>query len=99
MAGGGEAVDAPRRHFAIHDGHLIAPGAHDRALLAHAAPLLAKWTMTGAATQVRARLRALSAAGVTEVAYQPMGPDIPRELTAFARAAGISAAGDGGEGA
>jgi len=94
-----EAVDAPRRHFAIHDGHLIAPGAHDQALLAHAAPLLTKWTMTGAATQVRARLRALSAAGVTEVAYQPMGPDIPRELTAFARAAGISAAGDGGEGA
>jgi len=25
---------------------------------------------------------------VTEIAYQPAGPDIPRELTAFARMAG-----------
>jgi 5,10-methylenetetrahydromethanopterin reductase len=30
------------------------------------------------------RLDALEAAGVTEVLYAPMGPDIPRELRAFA---------------
>ena len=35
-----EAVEAPRRHLAIHDGHLVALGPHDQALLARAAPLL-----------------------------------------------------------
>jgi 5,10-methylenetetrahydromethanopterin reductase len=85
-----EAVEAPRRHLAIHDGHLVALGKHDEALLARAAPLLGKWTMTGTSADVGARLRALTAAGITEVSYQPMGPDIPRELTAFARAAWLA---------
>jgi 5,10-methylenetetrahydromethanopterin reductase len=84
-----EAVDAPRRHRAIHEGHLAVPGEHDAALLAQAAPLLTKWTMTGTAATVRTRLRTLPASGVTEIAYQPMGPDIPRELRAFAAAAGL----------
>ena len=42
-----EAVEAPRRHLAIHEGHLVALGEHDEALLAQAAPLLGNWTMTG----------------------------------------------------
>ena len=45
--------------------------------------------MTGTRADIGARLRALTPAGVTEVAYQPMGPDIARELTAFATAAGL----------
>jgi 5,10-methylenetetrahydromethanopterin reductase len=81
-----EAVDAPRRHLAVHQGHLATLGKHDEALLAQAAPLLPTWTMTGTRADLAARLRALAAAGVTEIAYQPMGPDIPRELAAFARA-------------
>jgi 5,10-methylenetetrahydromethanopterin reductase len=89
-----EAVGEPRRHLAVHDGHLVALGQHDRVLLVRAAPLLASWTMTGTRTDIGARLRALPPAGV---AYQPIGPDIPRELAAFARAAGITAA-DGGPG-
>jgi 5,10-methylenetetrahydromethanopterin reductase len=86
-----EAVEAPRRHLAIHDGHLVALGPHDQALLARAAPLLARWTMTGTPAETAARLRALSSAGITEIAYQPMGQDIPRELAAFAEAAGSTA--------
>jgi len=85
-----EAVDAPRRHLAVHQGHLVTLGQHDEALLTRAAPLLAKWTMTGTRADIGARLRALASAGITEVAYQPMGPDIPRELTAFAQAAGVA---------
>jgi 5,10-methylenetetrahydromethanopterin reductase len=50
--------------------------------------------MTGTRADIGARLRALSSAGITEVAYQPMGPDIPRELAAFAQAAGITPDGD-----
>jgi 5,10-methylenetetrahydromethanopterin reductase len=88
-----EEVEAPRRHLAIHEGHLVALGKHDEALLARAAPLLGSWTMTGTRADVRARLRALTSAGLTEVSYQPMGPDIPRELAAFAEAAGLTAAG------
>lgn len=87
-----EAVEVPRRHFAVHDGHLVALGQHDEALLARAAPLLASWTMTGTRADIGARLRALGSAGITEVAYQPMGPDIPRELAAFARSAGLTGA-------
>lgn len=85
-----EATEVPRRHFAVHDGHLVALGQHDKALLARAAPLLATWTMTGTGADIGTRLRALGSAGITEVAYQPMGPDIPRELAAFARAAGLT---------
>jgi 5,10-methylenetetrahydromethanopterin reductase len=88
-----EAVELPRRHLAVHDGHLIALSQHDQALLAHAAPLLTSWTMTGTRTDVGARLHALTEAGITEVAYQPMGEDIPRELTAFAQAAGLDSTG------
>jgi 5,10-methylenetetrahydromethanopterin reductase len=85
-----EAVETPRRHLEVHDGHLVALGRHDEALLASAAPLLASWTMTGTAADIGARLRALTSSGITEVAYQPIGPDIPRELAAFARAAGLT---------
>ena len=49
--------------------------------------------MTGTQADVVARLRALPPAGITEVAYQPMGPDIPRELAAFAQAARIASGG------
>jgi 5,10-methylenetetrahydromethanopterin reductase len=84
-----EATEPARRHLTVHDGHLVTLAGHDAALLAQAAPLLATWTMTGTRADVGARLRALTAAGITEVAYQPIGPDIPRELAAFAAAAGL----------
>jgi 5,10-methylenetetrahydromethanopterin reductase len=50
------------------------------------------YTFTGEAPALRARLDQLAARGVTEVVYQPAGPDVPRELTAFAAMAGIAAA-------
>jgi 5,10-methylenetetrahydromethanopterin reductase len=88
-----EAVELPRRHLAVHDGHLVALSRLDEALLARAAPLLESWTMTGTRAGVEARLRALPKTGITEIAYQPMGPDIPRELAAFAQAAGLDSPG------
>ena len=92
-----EAVELPRRHLAVHDGHLVTLGKHDEALLARAAPLLASWTMTGTRADIGARLHALTAAGITEVAYQPMGPDIPRELAEFAAAARLADPGLAGK--
>jgi len=87
-----EAVEPSRRHLVVHQGHLVELGEHDAALLSQAAPLLASWTMTGTRADIGERLRALAAAGLSEIAYQPMGPDISRELAAFAEAAGIDGA-------
>ena len=81
-----EAVPAERRHLAIHEGHLVAPNERDLLALDAAPDLAASLTMTGPASEVRARVEALAAAGVTEIAYQPAGPDIRRELEAFAAA-------------
>ena len=85
-----EAVEPPRRHLADprrppDRAQPARPGAA-RAARRRCSP---SWTMTGTRTDIGARLRALTEAGITEVAYQPMGPDIPRELAAFAQAAGL----------
>ncbi|TML64450.1 MAG: LLM class flavin-dependent oxidoreductase [Actinobacteria bacterium] len=85
-----ESVESARpsaRHLEIHQGHLIEANRHDQLVIEDAAPLAPKLTMTGSAAEVRERLGALAAVGVTEIAYQPAGPDIPRELEAFAAAA------------
>lgn len=89
----GEAIatiDPARRHLAIHEGHLVAVNEYDGIFVGPAASLLGTWTMTGLPSDIRARLDTLCSAGVTEVAYQPMGPDIDRELEAFASAAGLA---------
>jgi 5,10-methylenetetrahydromethanopterin reductase len=72
------------RHLAVHDLHLIAVNERDRALIT---PQLIE-SMGGCyrPKDLRARLGDLEGAGVTEIAYQPAGPDIPRELEAFAAA-------------
>src|SRR3954462_5034822 len=72
------------RHLAIHEGHLIGPTERDRAALAAGGTeMIPSFTLTGTAADVRERVDAFAAQGVTEIAYQPAGPDIPRELEAF----------------
>jgi len=44
--------------------------------------------VSGTAAEVRTKVEAFGAAGVTEIAYQPAGPDIGRELRAFIDAVG-----------
>ena len=53
-------------------------------------PLASATTLTGTAEQVSQSVEQLGARGVTEVAYQPAGSDIERELRAFASAAGLA---------
>jgi 5,10-methylenetetrahydromethanopterin reductase len=84
-----EAVEPERRHLTIHDGHLLRTNPTDELFLPRAVHLLPSWTTTGTPAEVRARLDELPSAGITEVAYQPIGPDIDRELRAFADAAGL----------
>jgi 5,10-methylenetetrahydromethanopterin reductase len=81
-----ERVPAERRHLAIHEGHCVAVPPRERALLD---PSLGAMTFTGTEDELRGRWSALAAAGATELSYAPAGPDIPRELRAMARVAGL----------
>jgi 5,10-methylenetetrahydromethanopterin reductase len=78
-----ESVPEGRRHLATHEGHLVAPNELDVLALDADPGLAASLTLTGTAADVRRRVDALAERGVTEIAYQPAGPDIPRELEAF----------------
>jgi 5,10-methylenetetrahydromethanopterin reductase len=75
-----------QRHLAVHEGHVEAIPERERFLLDSAGPLLTQTGWTGDAASVRARVEKAVAAGANEIVYMPAGPDIPRELAAFARA-------------
>jgi 5,10-methylenetetrahydromethanopterin reductase len=45
--------------------------------------MLDEVTISGTADQVRERLAGLADQGVTEVVFQPCGPDVRRELEVF----------------
>jgi 5,10-methylenetetrahydromethanopterin reductase len=81
-----ESLPASVRHLTVHEDHLVRVTERDAPLLdGHT---LAAFTWTGSSHQLRVRLDELEAAGATEILYAPMGPDIPRELAAFAAMAG-----------
>lgn len=85
-----EEIDAGRRHLATHEGHLVELTPRDRAgLEGGLSELIGTFTLTAPAGEIPARLEAFAAQGITEVAYQPCGPDIVRELEAFAAAANL----------
>ena len=73
------------RHLAVHEGHVEVIPARERPLLEAAGPLLVQSGWTGEDSAVRARIEKAVAGGATEIVYMPAGPDIPRELSAFAR--------------
>jgi 5,10-methylenetetrahydromethanopterin reductase len=77
-----DAIPVEERHLALHDRHLVSVTERDEPFVRPMLPSVA-WT----AESLPGRLAAFAAAGVTEIAYQPAGPDIPRELAAFAAAA------------
>jgi 5,10-methylenetetrahydromethanopterin reductase len=76
------------RHLAIHDQHLVALNQADQAAWAAGSwTAIPTTTLTGSAAQLTERLAAIAEQGVTEIVYQPTGPDITRELEAFITAA------------
>jgi 5,10-methylenetetrahydromethanopterin reductase len=77
-------IPADERHLAIHDRHLIGVNERDRAFVTP--EILQSMGATFRPAEIRERLDAMAASGMTEIAYQPAGPDIPRELEAFAAA-------------
>ena len=93
MPGGAEwldrlAADRPedQRHLAVHEGHFVAVTERDQPLVDAAGEGLLTTGWTGTPEQIAERADAAAAAGVTELAYVPAGPDIDRELRAFADA-------------
>jgi 5,10-methylenetetrahydromethanopterin reductase len=82
-----DALPEGERHLAVHDRHLIALTERDAKVVNGA--MLRQFGSARTASEWRDHLAALEAAGATEIAYQPAGPDIPGELERFARAAEI----------
>ena len=77
-------VPESARHLALHDRHLIAINDRDRPFVT--GTMLREQGLALTASEWRDRIAVLEAQGATEVAYQPAGPDIGRELEAFAAA-------------
>ena len=86
-----ERVPERDRHLAVHEQHCVGLNPADAAAWdAGAHELLKGFTVSGTRGEVRERLARLSEQGVTEVVYQPAGPDIRRELERFMEAASTS---------
>jgi len=81
-----EKIPADVRHVAVHEGHLVEVSELDRR---HISPQLGALTFSGTQAQLRERLVRLADEGLTEIVYQPLGSDIPSELDAFAKMAGL----------
>jgi 5,10-methylenetetrahydromethanopterin reductase len=72
------------RHLAVHDQHLVALNDADTAAWAAGSwKAIRQTTVTGTADEIGQRVSELGAEGVTEIIYQPTGPDIAGELDAF----------------
>jgi 5,10-methylenetetrahydromethanopterin reductase len=79
---------AEERHLAVHDQHLIGLNRADTAAWAAGSwQAIPQTTLTGTAQDIGHRIRDIGTQGVTEIIYQPTGPDIPGELEAFVNAA------------
>jgi 5,10-methylenetetrahydromethanopterin reductase len=91
--GGAEWLDRLRAerpeaelHLAVHEGHLVAVTARDQPLLDVAGERLLDTGWTGDAASISARMDAVGSQGISEVVLCVAGPDIGRELQAFAAA-------------
>jgi hypothetical protein len=63
-------------HLAVHDQHLVGLNdADEAAWAARSWAAIPTTTVTGSARQLRQRLSAFAAEGITEIVYQPTGPD------------------------
>jgi 5,10-methylenetetrahydromethanopterin reductase len=73
---------ADQRHLLAFEGHVTHLTERDRPLLEH----IDATTMVGDPASVARKLGRLADAGFGEVMYTPAGPDVARELRAFATA-------------
>jgi 5,10-methylenetetrahydromethanopterin reductase len=81
---GYDAVPKECRHLVMHYGHLVHLNDRDAAYVTGSR--LAEWGLAMPTEGWAGYFAQIEEGGGTEVAYQPAGPDIPRELEAFAKA-------------
>ena len=83
-----EQTPADRRHLAVHVGHCVELNdADDAAWAAGGHTMVRDATLTGTRHEIRDRLHELATRGVTEIVFQPCGPDTRGELERFLDAA------------
>lgn len=82
-----ESLPADRRTLETHRGHLTEPNEIDARFLT--GTCIERATLTAPPEGIRQFLQTLDENDAGGVVYQPAGSDIERELTAFARAAGL----------
>jgi 5,10-methylenetetrahydromethanopterin reductase len=80
-------VPADRRLVEQHRGHLFELSDLDRPYVTER--IIRQGTMTGSLAEVAESLEGFAARGAALFLYSPFGPDVPRELEAFAGAAGL----------
>ncbi|HEY7254979.1 MAG TPA: LLM class flavin-dependent oxidoreductase [Thermoleophilaceae bacterium] len=79
-----ERTAPEERHLSVHSQHCVGLNEADQAAWdAGGHAMLEEATMSGTAEQLRERLGSLPEHGVTELVFQPCGPDTRRELEAF----------------
>ena len=78
------------RHLSVHEWHCSHVNERDRPLLAGKGTADSPWSgWVGDDAYFAERIAASGDAGTTEVLFTPAGPDLEREMRAFARAAGL----------
>jgi 5,10-methylenetetrahydromethanopterin reductase len=83
-----ERTPANQRHLAVHVGHCVALNEADRAAWdAGGHAMLRDVTLSGTPAEIRDGIAELAAHGVTEIVFQPCGPDVAGELERFLSAA------------
>ncbi|WP_199433670.1 LLM class flavin-dependent oxidoreductase [Qaidamihabitans albus] len=83
-----EASPENHRHLAVHSGHCVQLNAADEAAWhAGGSSTLRDVTLSGTREQIRRRLDDYRSRGVTEIVFQPCGPDVEAELERFLEAA------------
>lgn len=79
-----KAIPEESRHLTLHEGHLTVMNEIDRAVMTPAAAASLS-PLTGTIDEVREKAKHLAEAGMTEIAFQPVG-DIQTELRTMAEA-------------
>ncbi|MFC4868091.1 LLM class flavin-dependent oxidoreductase [Streptomonospora arabica] len=83
-----DAEPGEERHLAVHSGHCVELNRADLAAWnAGGHSVLTDVTVSGTRGEVRRKLDDLASRGVTEIVFQPCGPDIEAELERFLDAA------------
>ena len=85
-----ESRRPPReQHLLVHEGHASTVTDFDRTLVDAAGEGITGIGWVAEADGIRSKIKDAEAAGATEIIFAPAGPDLPRELRAFAEAAGL----------